>query len=81
MGNLINIVNDFLPKSLKDIGDNPIRLLYSQLSGGIHDFTDEECLQKAESIDIVLTYIIKKINEDKFEISKVKDAMKNLRKD
>ncbi|PCJ84676.1 MAG: hypothetical protein COA57_08840 [Flavobacteriales bacterium] len=79
MANLIDVVNKYLPKSLTELGDNPIRLLYKQLSGGIHSFSDEECLQKAEMIDIILTYVIKKINEEKYQIANVKEAMKKLR--
>ncbi|MCX6234427.1 MAG: hypothetical protein NT175_06825 [Bacteroidetes bacterium] len=79
MANLIDVVNKFLPKSLTELGDNPIRLLYEQLSGGIHSFSDEECLQKAEMIDIILSYVVKKVNEEKYQIMNVKEAMKKLR--
>ena len=79
MANLISIINEYLPSSLNGLGDNPIRLLYEQLSGGIHDFSEEECLKKAEMIDKILTYVIKKVNEEKFQINDVKDAMKQLR--
>lgn len=79
MSNLIDIVNKHLPKSLTDLGDNPIRLLYEQLSGGIHSFPEEECLEKAKTIDIILSYVIKKVNEEKYQITNVKEAMKKLR--
>ncbi len=79
MANLIGIINEYLPISLTGLGDNPIRLLYEQLSGGIHDFSEEECLKKAEMIDMILTYVIKKVNEEKFQINGVKEAMKQLR--
>lgn len=79
MSNLIDVINKFLPKSLIELGDNPIRLLYEQLSGGIHKFTDEECLQKAQMIDVLLTFVIKKINEEKSQIILVREAMKKLR--
>ncbi len=79
MSNLINVVNDFLPKSLMELGDNPIKLLYAQLSEGIHAFSDEQCLKKAELIDKVLTYVIKKVNEEKYQLLDVKEAMKKLK--
>ena len=79
MSNLIDVVNKFLPKSLTELNDNPIKLLYKQLSGGIHSFSDEECLKRAGSIDVVLTYVIKKVNEEKYQISNIKEAMKKLR--
>lgn len=80
MAKVIDVINKYLPSSLTEIGDNPIRLLYEQLSGGIHEFTDEECVEKAQSIDIVLNYVIKKLNEEKYQLTSVKDAMKSLRK-
>lgn len=80
MSKVIDAINKHLPSSLKELGDNPIRLLYEQLSGGIHEFTDEQCMEKAHSIDVLLNYVIKKINEEKFHLNDVKEAMKNLRK-
>lgn len=80
MSKLIDVINKHLPLSLKELGDNPIRLLYEQLSGGIHEYTDEKCMEKAQSIDILLKYVVKKINEEKYQLIDVKNAMKNLRK-
>lgn len=80
MSKLIDVINKYLPKSLKELGDNPIRLLYEQLSGGIHEFTDKECIDKALSIDILLNYVVKKINEEKYQLNDVKTAMQKLRK-
>jgi hypothetical protein len=80
MSKIIEVINKHLPISLKELGDNPVRLLYEQLSGGIHEFTDEQCIEKAHSIDILLNYVIKKINEEKYQLSDVKKAMQNLRK-
>jgi len=80
MSKLIDIINKHLPMSLKELGDNPIRLLYEQLSGGIHEFSDEECLEKAASIDILINYVVRKINEEKYQLKEVKNALNNLRK-
>lgn len=79
MSKLIDVINKYLRKSLKELGDNPIRLLYEQLSGGIHEFTDKECIDKALSIDIILNFVIKKVNEEKYQLGDVKNAMRNLR--
>jgi hypothetical protein len=80
MAKLIDVINKHLPLSLKELGDNPIRLLYEQLSGGIHEFSDKECNDKALSIDILFNYVIKKINEEKYQLNDVKNAMRLLRK-
>lgn len=79
MTNLIENVYEYLPKSLKELGDNPIKLLHQQLSEGIHKFSESECLERAKKIDILLRFVIKKINSEKFEINEVKNAMKGLR--
>ncbi|WP_297099357.1 hypothetical protein [uncultured Draconibacterium sp.] len=80
MSNLISIVNKHLPISMQELGDNPIKLLYEELSGGIHEFSDIECLEMSESIDVLLNYVVKKINEEKYQLGAVKDAMRKLRK-
>ncbi len=77
---LIDIVGKNLPNSFKISGDNPLSLLYQQASGGIHDFGEEICLNKAKSIDILLKFVVKKINEEKNELKSVREAMKELRK-
>jgi len=79
MAKLIDVVNKYLPNSFKDLGDNPIRLLYEQLSGGIHQFSEEECIEKAKFIDVLLKYVIKKVNEEKYQIKEVREAMLKLR--
>jgi hypothetical protein len=79
MGKLIDVVTKYLPVSLNELGDNPIRLLYEQLSGGIHQFSEHECIEKAKLIDIVLKYVIRKVHEEKYQIKEVKDALMKLR--
>lgn len=80
MSKLINAISKYLPNSFKELGDNPIRLLYEQLSGGIHQDTDDECIEKAKQIDILLKYTIRKVNEEKFQLQEVKTAIQKLRK-
>jgi len=79
MSNLIDNINPFIPASLKGFGDNPIRLLHQQLSGGIHEYSEEICLEKAKQIDVLLRYVIKKINSEKYELNDVRNAMKSLK--
>jgi hypothetical protein len=79
MSKLIHTLNNYLPNSLKQFGDNPIRLLYEQLSGGIHQFSEGECVEKARLIDVLLKYVIKKVNEEKYQFLDVKEAMLKLR--
>jgi len=58
---------EHLPNSLKSLGDNPIKLLYNQTSEGLHSLNEEECLQKAKNILMLLNFVIIKINEEKSE--------------
>ena len=76
---LIDGVFDYLPTSLKELGDNPLKLLYKQLSGGIHEFSEEECFEKASQINKLLKFVIQKINEDTSIVKDAKDAIKALR--
>lgn len=69
----------YLPASLKGLGDNPIKLLYNQTSEGLHSLSDEECLERANNIALVLEFVIKKINEEKSSIFNIKNAIKNLK--
>lgn len=80
MANLIESIGQYLPISFKTLGDNPLKILYSQLSGGIHEFADDECLLRAKSIDNILRFVIKKINEEKSELKEVRKSMQFLRK-
>lgn len=80
MSNLIEEVFQYLPESLKQLGNNPLQLLYDQLSGGIHEFTDDECFEKAKSIDILLNHIIKTVNQEMTMRTSVIQAIKTLTK-
>ena len=67
-----------LPKSLQVLGENPFKILYKQTSEGLHSLNEDECLKRAENIDIILRFVVKSLNEEKSEISKIRDALKNL---
>lgn len=47
-------VKNAIPQALLINGHNPLSLLHSALSDGLHDQTDEHCLEIASSIRIVL---------------------------
>ena len=78
MTNLIEGIGEYLPGSLKSLGNNPIKVLYSQLSGGIHEYSESECLEKAELIDTLLKFVIKKINEESSDVLSARQAMEKL---
>lgn len=78
MQNLIEGVYEYLPNSLKSLGNNPLKVLYSQLSGGIHEFSEEECSKKAEQLDTLLKFVVKKIREESSEVVEAREAIKKL---
>jgi len=73
-------IYQYLPQSLKSLGDNPIKMLYNLSSGGLHSFTEEEALSKAKGILKLLEFVILKINEEKSVINDIKNIIKDLKK-
>lgn len=70
---------DYLPSSLKGLGENPIQLLYNQTSEGLHSLDEAECLRRANSIATLLEFTLKKINEENSEILDVRKAIRQLK--
>jgi hypothetical protein len=70
---------EHLPSSLKSLGENPIKLLYNQTSEGLHSLSEEDSLDKARLIQRLLEFVIKKIYEEKSEIKKLRDIIKELK--
>ncbi len=50
----VDKIKTALPDSLKINGHNPLTLLYAALSEGLHSHTDDECLEIAQDIKVVL---------------------------
>lgn len=70
---------EYLPNSLKILGDNPIKLLYNQTSEGLHSLTENESIDKAKNILALLEFVILKINEEKSIVKNIKEIMKELK--
>ena len=56
-------VKDALPQTLLINGHNPFTLLHSALSEGLHDRSDEECLELASSIRVVLAELSERLGQ------------------
>lgn len=78
MSSLIEGAYNHLPSGLKSLGTNPLKVLYSHLSEGIHSDSEEICLKKAFALDAVLRFTIKKLNEEKHELQEIRNVLKNL---
>ncbi|MDF2189826.1 hypothetical protein [Paraflavitalea sp. CAU 1676] len=80
MTNLIDCIYPLLPISLRDMGQNPLKILYQQTSEGIHQLSEEECISKAQHIDKLLQFVIRRTKSLKFEYQQVREALKELGK-
>ena len=74
----IELVQDLLPSSLRPNGINPLKSLHSALSDGIHNKTDEECFELADTIKTILTYLLEEIRTREDKAKKFTDKMKKL---
>lgn len=74
----INLVKDLLPKSLQVDGMNPLKELYRVLSQGIHDETDEECMEKSEVIRGILVFLVNQVIRTKKDKKSFTEGMKKI---
>lgn len=56
-------VKDAIPQALLINGHNPLLLLHSALSNGLHDQSDEHCLEIAASVRIVLGDLSERLSQ------------------
>lgn len=66
-------VKDAMPQVLLINGHNPLTLLHSALSEGLHDRSDEHCLEIASSVRVVLAELSERLGQalkDEVELSK-----------
>ncbi len=72
--NKIEIAIEMVPEELvRDIGTNPLKMLHSCLSIGIHSEPDEKCLNSAADMRIALNYLVKGIADSKNRIHERKE--------
>lgn len=57
----LEIMTPVIPEALLIKGHNPLQLLHSALSDGLHAKTDSECLEFAKSIRVILTDLADRI--------------------
>ncbi len=76
--NVMKMLSDVFPPTLLIKGQNPLHLLYGVLSQGVHQDTDEECLEIAHSIRIILTELAEKISQAIKDEKEINDALAAL---
>lgn len=74
----IKDIKDVMPATLLIDGHNPLALLHSALSEGIHEETEEKCLEMATSIRLVLTELAERISIALRDEAELKQAISNL---
>jgi hypothetical protein len=74
----IELIKDLLPAILKPNGMNPLGVLHSELSEGLHASTDEDCLENANHIKSILTFLINQIIQSKESAKAFTSSMKSL---
>lgn len=75
--NKIELVKDLLPPILRPDGMNPLSVLHSSLSEGLHAENDEKCLEYAETVREILVFLVNQVVATK-QSSKV--FTENMRK-
>ena len=80
----VKMLKDAIPDKLLILnGENPLTLLYSPLSVQLHELTDDQCLQQAADIRIVLTALLENIADvlkDQEELKSAANRLKNIRR-
>lgn len=76
----IDLVKDLLPDSLRPGGLNPLTVLHSSLSKGLHAESDEECLEYADAIKKALIFLVNRLVRTKSENKDFTDSMKKILK-
>lgn len=74
----IDLVKDLLPSILRPGGVNPLGVLHSELSEGLHAETDDRCLENASHIRDILTFLINQIIQSKNAAKQFTTSMKSL---
>lgn len=67
-----------IPAALLIDGHNPLTLLHTALSEGLHDHTDEECMEIALEIRLVLTELAERISQALKEEAALTKAVSRL---
>ncbi|MPZ36925.1 MAG: hypothetical protein GEU95_02490 [Rhizobiales bacterium] len=67
-----------IPQSLLVDGHNPLTLLHTALSKGVHELTDEQCLELAQTVRLVLADLAERISQALSDQAELKNAVARL---
>jgi len=74
----IRVLAPKLPKSVFIAGNNPLTILYRALSEGLHNETDEKCLDLAHAIRVILEHVYQQVEAYQDSQRELKDALSRL---
>lgn len=75
---VMNSIKDAIPETLLINGLNPVTLLYSALSEGVHNLSDQECLEIATSVRIVLAELSERLSQSLKDEAELTNALNRL---
>ncbi len=74
----IDEIKDGIPEVLRIGRHNPLTLLHTALSEGLHEHTDKECLEIAQEIRVVLTELAERFSQALKEEAELQTAVSRL---
>jgi hypothetical protein len=74
----IELVKDLLPGILRPDGMNPLSVLHSSLSEGLHAESDEVCLEQAAIVRQILVFLVNQVAASKAASKGFTDSMRKL---
>jgi hypothetical protein len=75
----VDAVKHGIPKTLEIHGENPLKLLHGALSEGVHALSDEDCVQLAHAVRVVLVKFAGRLADVVQEDAEMAAAVKQLR--
>jgi hypothetical protein len=77
----MDAIKEAIPESLKMLGHNPLLLLHDAFSKGVHELSDEQCLQRAHAVRTILIGLAERFARIRAENDELKQAISSLFKE
>ena len=74
----LGMAKDVMPESLLIDGHSPIFLLHRALSRGVHELSDEECLELASTVRLVLGALSERLSTILKDEAELTEAISTL---
>ena len=74
----LDTVKNAIPQALLINGHNPLTLLHRALSGGLHEQSDEQCLELAHDVRVVLIELAERLGQAMKDEAELNTAVSRL---